>query len=145
MGFYSSGFGWHTTDVIVPPISLLTTFNAACPSGLATKDFVYITGPSIGGVYQVAKADITDYSKLPAVGVVIDKPTPTTCKIQWQGEVTIFSGLIPHKIYFLDTLGQASDIPPTPTTNLFIQVLGTALDTNVLLISPQLRVTKRIV
>ena len=143
MGFGSGGFGWHTVPA-TPTLGSLSTFQATCPSGLVVKDFVYITGPAISGIYQVARADVTDYNKLPAVGVVIEKPTPTTCKIQWQGEVTVFTGLTPHKVYFLATTGQITDVPPSPVTNLYVQTVGTALDVGVLLISPQLVLTKRI-
>jgi hypothetical protein len=142
MGFYSGGFGWHPVG---PDTSVsANTLSASCLSSLSVGDFVYISGPSISGVYQVALADITDYNKMPAVGVITEKPTTTTCTLQWHGEIkNVYTGLTPHRVYFLDESARPSLSPPTSPSTKYIQALGVALSSDTLLLTLEVQLTKR--
>lgn len=98
-----------------------------CLSGDAVGDFVYITGNKVAGRVQVTKVDITNVSKMPAVGVIVNKDNPTTCDVQWSGEVLgVFTGLTAGSVYFVDTGGTATASLPTPGSDFYIQKVGIA-------------------
>lgn len=118
------------------------TFGAGCDASLVVGEWVYISGPSVAGVYQVARVDISDYAKLPAVGVVAQKPTSTTCFVQWGGEIRGLGTLDPRRIYFLQPDAMIGLNAPT-TAGQFIQRVGVALDASVLLINPNLHLVRR--
>jgi hypothetical protein len=110
------------------------TFEADCPEAVGLGDWVYVTGPTIGGRYQVAQADVSTLDKMPALGVVTQKPTSTTCRVQWEGEAAGFSGLTPRRVYYLQQDGSIDLVPPSGAGH-YVQRIGTALDTTVLLVS----------
>ncbi len=119
------------------------TFLADMPSGVIVGELVYISGVSVAGVYQVDKIDISDFSKLPAVGVVITKATSTQGSIQWLGEVqSVFTGMTPGKIQFASASGGITETPPS-TAGEHIQKIGVALDAGVLLLAPNFTLIKR--
>jgi hypothetical protein len=94
---------------------------------------VYFSGPKVGTVYTVTKIDPTDWSKMPAVGVIIYKPTTTTCVLQFEGEVTT-SGLVTGKCYFAGTGGVLSATPVTPGAGqkIYNQIVGLATSSTLL-------------
>lgn len=110
------------------------SFEADCPATVELGDWVYVTGPTIGGRYQVAQADVTTLDKMPALGVVTAKPTATSCRVQWEGEAAGFSGLTPRRVYYLQQDGSIDLVPPSGAGH-YVQRLGTALDASVLLVS----------
>ena len=79
---------------------------AFCFSTDAVGDAVYVTGNKVGDLYQVTKVDIDDITTMPAIGIVIEKPTPTatTCTIQLGGVIRdVYTGLTPQKPLFIGT------------------------------------------
>jgi hypothetical protein len=115
-------------------------FDGTCVAADAVGDLVYISGSS----KAVAKADITNSAKVPCVGCIISKPSATTCKVQTSGLVSgVYSGLTPGKIYVVGTNSRPTLTLPTPGSgsSLFLQGVGIAIDTNMLLISPASQLT----
>lgn len=117
-------------------------FGASCDPSLVVGEWVYISGPSVAGLYAVDRVNISDFSKLPAVGVVSQKPTATTAYIQWGGEIRGLGTLTPRRVYFLQADATAGLAPPVGAGQ-YVQRVGVALDASVLLISPNLHLTKR--
>lgn len=120
------------------------SFLANCLVSDAVGDWVYVSGPPVGGCYTVTKASIFDSGKLPAVGVVISKPSTTQCHVQWIGEVVaIYSGLEIGRTYLL-----GDDSRPTrfvsATTPSYTQRLGVAVSSTVLLVVPDFFLVKRV-
>lgn len=114
-------------------------FVADCPVPVAVDDLVYVTGPSVLGVVQVGIVDITDRAKMPAIGIVIEKMTSTSCRVLTQGEVSSTITLIPGKRYFASDTGSITEIRPIPAVGgiAFVQPVGYAIDTNRLLFDPE--------
>jgi len=119
-----------------------STFLGVCPSTLVVSDWVYISGPSVGGNYQVDKVDIANFDKLPAVGVIIEKPTTTTCTVQWRGEVTGLGSLVPRRVYFLQDTAKIGLAVPAESGQ-YVQRIGMALSSEVLLVSINSHLIKR--
>lgn len=119
----------------LPPIE----FEANCPASIAVDDLVYITGPSVSGLFQVDKVDPTNRAKMPAIGIVTDKITPIKCVVVTIGEVVPGFSLVAGQRYFVGSDGKPSDSMPTPVgTEMAKQIVGYALDTNKLLMLPNL-------
>lgn len=117
-----------------------TTFTASCLLTDAVGDCVYMTGD-----YSVARADITDASKVPAVGVIISKPTTSTAIVRTHGEITgVYTGLVSGKVYFLGATGVPVVSPPVAGLNpfVYIQKIGLAISSNVLLVTPNFSLVK---
>lgn len=118
-------------------------FAANCSSTDINGQFVYITGPSIGGLPQVTKVDISTSGMYPAVGVLIEKNTPTRCTVHVIGEFAVSpANLIPGKPYFIGSDSMLTHIPPVALVGGFVavQAVGTAIDYGRLLLNvhPQL-------
>lgn len=117
-------------------------FWAACDATVTVGEWVYITGPSVSGRYQVARSDVSDYAKLPAVGVVVNKPSSTLCQVQWGGEVSGLGTLVPRRVYFLQSDSKIGLGPPTGSGQ-YVQRLGVALDESRLLVALNTSLVKR--
>lgn len=96
-----------------------------CPPTVNVRDVVYQTG--------AGTADTADCKgpvpKGPAIGVVIEKPTPTTCYVVQQGKISGFppATFIPRETCFMGELGalaRAAVLPSDPGT--IIQEIGYA-------------------
>jgi len=102
-------------------------------------DAVYIRGQA-NGYYKVARADVGLYSKMPAIGILIQKWGFTDALVQLWGEIkNIYTGLSPGRTYFIDSAGRPTLVPPDPATTggrAYLQVIGVALDVGVLLVKP---------
>ena len=101
---------------------------AECTAAESVGDFVCIVDTPPNGVDYVGKADPSDFGKMPAVGVIISKSSPTDCLVQWFGETpNIFSGLSSGEVYFVGADSKIAENPPVPTTvPLFTQFMGVA-------------------
>jgi len=86
---------------------------ATCTALEAVGDLVYISAAKTGADYTVRKVDITDFTKMPAVAVVIYKLSPTRAVIQFQGETGLFTGLSPGRVYWVSDAGVPTLAPPT--------------------------------
>lgn len=118
---------------------------AECTAAEAVGDFVCIADDPPNGLDVVAKADPSDFNKMPAVGVIISKSTPTECLVQWHGETpNIFSGLSSGEYYFVGADSKVSDVPPVPTTvPLFAQWMGVATAPTRLYLRPNDHMVRR--
>ena len=137
------GAGGATSWVVPTGTGASFTFDADCPSGAAVGDAVYVTGVKVGGVTQVATADITSYSAMPALGVIVSKPTTVTCLVQYAGEVAVYSGLTPGRVYMLDQNGEPTAALPTVGSDHYVQRIGIATSTDSMLLSLDTTLVKR--
>lgn len=104
---------------------------ADCGAGDVVGNFVAITGV-VAQIQQVTKADPVDPAKMPSAGVIVEKPTGTTCLVQRGGEAAVFSGLTIGKTHFVGLAGTASLTPPVPAAGQVaqLQIVGIATDTD---------------
>jgi hypothetical protein len=112
---------------------------ASCDSGDAVGDLVYVSGNFSSGDYQVRKADVTQYVKMPVIAVIIAKLTSTRAVIQFEGEIkNQYTGLTPGRTYFVGANGRPSSTPPTPGPGqrAYVQPIGVAVDQTVLRLTP---------
>jgi len=82
----------------------------------------------------VRQSSCASVAQMPSIGIVIQKPTPTTCVIARSGEVSVFSGLTVGEQYYVSkTAGQISTII-TPTAGQVVQYVGYARNTTTLVV-----------
>lgn len=100
-----------------------------CPATVAINDAVFLSAADT--VDQAASNIVTDR---PCVGVVIAKPTATTCEIQYAGELGGFAGLVPGDTYYLSTTpGILTNVPPS-TPGEIVQEVGFARNATTLVV-----------
>ena len=125
----------------IPSLADLSqVFEATCEATDAVDMYVRVTGPAVSGVRQVSRVDITDRTKMPAIGVIIEKMTLTRCRVRTYGEVPAPIVAIPGKRYFVGLDSQLTDSPPRPGPGgkIATQIIGVALDRTTILVSPNL-------
>ena len=107
---------------------------ANCLSTDVVGAAVRVTGPALGGIYQVATCDISMAGGYPAIGLIFSKSSPTNCIVQTRGPIVTVVDLTPGKTYFVGFDGQpiAAPLPSSLSGHAAIQALGTALDVNIL-------------
>jgi hypothetical protein len=105
------------------------SFLALCESSLNIRDIVRISTEESNKVLKV-----TDNFSGPAVGIVVEKPTPTTAKVRVIGVVDGYSGLLPGRKVFVSPGGLPTGIVPTAN---YLQHLGVALTAETFLLNPQ--------
>lgn len=138
---YLNGFIYTGKTVAdLPTVSGEIEFLADCPPSTLLDDLVYVTGPSVLGVVQVATADVTVVAKMPAIGIVTEKISSTRVKVLTVGEHTPGFALTPGRRYFVGPTGQLALTMPTPAVGgiAFSQPVGHAIDTNRLIFNPEL-------
>jgi hypothetical protein len=121
-------------------------FLANCPSTMSIGDLAYISGSMSNGIYQVDKVDITNYNKMPAIGIVTDKSASTVCSVMTLGTFNSVD-LTPGTKYYVGINGRIASSPPSAQNNntpLFIQIVGIGMDTTKLLFQPSFNVSKTI-
>jgi hypothetical protein len=110
----------------------------ACLSTDTVGDWVCKRGEVVNGKLRVQRTDPQDIGKMPAIGVLVSKVTPTVGVIQIYGLCEIFTGLdIGRTVYFLGVDGRLSSIQPVigPGGYSLVQFLGTPVASNVLQIN----------
>jgi len=119
---------------------------AECTAAEAVGDFVCIADDPPNGYDIVAKANPADFNKMPAVGVITKKTSPTKCLVQWYGETPdIFTGLASGEYYFVGSDSRVSDVPPIPVTvPLFSQWMGVATAPTRLYVRPNDHMVRRV-
>jgi len=121
-------------------------FNANCLSGDTVGKAVYVTGPKVGERYQVTTADPSDSTKMPSVGVIIEKSSPTECVVQALGEmVGIVTGLTPGRLVMIESDGSIGHTLPVPGVGATarIQYIGTALSGDAVFLCPNFLISVR--
>jgi len=80
----------------------------SCPPTVALHDWVYLAAAD-----AVDKASATDETKV-AIGLVVDKPTTTSCLVVNEGEFSGFTGLDVTKTsyYLAEAAGQMTGVSP---------------------------------
>lgn len=108
---------------------------ATCPASIVVRDCVYVSGPMVGVLLQVALAAPLVVAS-PAVGIVTRKYDATTCLVQLDGPMPgIYSGLTPGAPYYVGADGRLNATPPAVPAQ--VQQMGVALDDDVFLIHRQ--------
>jgi hypothetical protein len=75
----------------------------------------------------VQRVDVATAAKMPAAGIVVDKPNIALCTVVSHGIVSV-SGLTPGGLVFASRSGGVSSVPPTADIGpAFVQVVGVAL------------------
>jgi len=102
-------------------------------------DAVYIRGNK-NSYYKVARADTAQASTMPSIGVIIKKWGFTDVLVQMGGPVLgIYTGLTAGQTYWVGPTGSPVGFLPAidgATQRAYTQVLGVALDADVLLLKP---------
>lgn len=118
-------------------------YSAACPSLMAVGD---LARPVASTETAVDFIDVNDLTLMPAIGVVTQKPSPTTAVVQTSGIVTgVFSALSPGQRYFAGKNSRpalAAAVQPGPGELLFHQPIGLAIDYSIMLMSPSMNLTR---
>lgn len=111
-----------------------------CLAGDAPGDCLYVTGPEVGGALQVAKADLSTIAKMPAIGVLLSKATPTSGVAVLSGFFTPGFALTPNARMWIGPTGVL--VGTRPAAPAFLQVMGRAVDAARVLISPSTEMCK---
>ena len=122
------------------------TQEVACLSTDSVGDFVCVRDLPVNGKWRVHKANPFDESKMPAIGVLISKSTPTVGIIQLIGPlVGMYSGLDHTLPCFVGESGLVQEPPPVDLTNTyaFVQQIGFATDTTDIFLSGSIAMTKK--
>lgn len=101
-----------------------------CPTTVAVRDAVYQVSPG-----NVDKANATTTSTMPVIGVVLSKPTTTSCIIARSGELSGFSGLTGDRLYYASDAvpGGVTLIPPIGA-NRVVQQVGYSRNSSTLIV-----------
>lgn len=112
-------------------------FTATIAGALAIGDVVC----SVPG--GIARVDVTDVTKVPAIGVCTQIAGPTAT-IQYTGEVLGYIGLTPGKSQFVSLTGRPSWPPPVPapSSSVFYCAVGMARTSSILTLQPSPWMTK---
>jgi hypothetical protein len=101
----------------------------ACLASVSVRDAVYLSAAD-----TVDKADADGVGTQPLIGFVVSKPTTTTCRVIYYGEIPGFSGLTIGVNYFLsETAGGITITAPTVGGSI-IQKVGFARSATTLVI-----------
>lgn len=111
------------------------TAEVACLAGDTVGSCLCIRGDRVNGKWRVQAADPRDRTRMPAVGILISKSTPTVGIMQFLGPYDL-AGLYPGTRYFVGVDAQPAVFPPTalPYAYALIQVIGVAVAADKLLI-----------
>lgn len=117
--------------------------NANCDNSVLVGDCVYIIS-FMDSVYTVGRADMRHVSKLPTVGIVVTKESSTKCVVQLSGLIEgIYSGLLIGKSVFVGLDGQITQSSLRDADNdIFLQIMGSGISPNSILLSVQFNLTK---
>lgn len=134
---------WLATPPPSPAPSPSFSFSGTCLSSAQLGDVVYMNGP----LNDVRGVDLTDFNKMPVVGSIVEKPTPTTCVVQTSNILSgIYTGLTPGKIYYAGIGANPKPVYPAPipgaAETIFIQPIGIAVNSTTIALCPSVNLTK---
>lgn len=117
-------------------------FAANCQVADDIGQLVYVAAPEVGGVPQVAAADCRDLAKMPIIGVIVSKSSPTECVVQRTGRIDFapYAPLTPGARYFVGDAGEPVTPAPTPAPGSYviIQPVGVALSDSFIEFQPSM-------
>lgn len=131
-------------------VALSRSFVAACTATEQVGDCVcYVPSMAPQSLSSnmpcVARADITDISRMPVVGIVLDKSSFATCTVLTEGSVALFTGLKAGQMYFVGPQGQPQIYPfANMVTPFYLQRVGVAATDRALVFGPA-EITSRVV
>lgn len=106
-------------------------FEANCLATDLVNHLVRVVGNTLS-VPDVTKVDTSDLVQMPAIGIIVQKPTATTCLVQVSGQTTTVSPVVAGTLYYVGAASTPSAIiPALPAIQQFI---GVGLDTARLLL-----------
>jgi hypothetical protein len=110
-------------------------FVANCLAADDVEHCVYITGAEVISIPQVATVDITKLAKMPAVGMIVEKSSPTDCIVQVLGETSLIT-TTPGLRHFIGFDGKPTATVPVaaPGGTAILQVIGMAIGSSRLLL-----------
>ena len=91
-----------------------------CPAAVDLRDAVHIVNPGV-----VTIADKNDPANLPVIGLVVAKPTTTSCIVRTIGFLEGFTGLAEGETYYLGADGKITNTATT-TSGEALYVMGVA-------------------
>ena len=100
-----------------------------CPVGVAVRDVVYEVSAN-----NCDKANATTIATMPVIGVVISKPTATSCVIARSGEVVGFGVLTADVPYFAGLIAGTITASAPSGTGRVVQPIGYARNADVLVV-----------
>lgn len=106
-------------------------FEANCLVADLVNHCVRVTGVALG-VPNVTRVDPLLAPTMPAIGIIVQKPTSTTCLVQVSGQITSFSPVVAGSWYYVGTA--AFPVSAPPAFPAIPQVIGVGLDTARLLL-----------
>ena len=117
--------GREEFDSLESRVDVVETTLYNCSVSVQLLDAVFIDAAD-----SVDRANSSSISTMPVIGIVTEKPTSTTCKVQRNGAIAGFSGLTVKEAVFVDTSdgGISTTIPIA--SNAIKQKIGIAKDTN---------------
>lgn len=109
-------------------------------------DCVYTESFNGDGYATYRKADPTDITKMPAVGLLLSAGPGNFCRVQLSGVIQgLYGGFSPRQLLFVGLDGRLSTTPPILTGGyVFIQHFGACIGENVFHLTPNYLMTKRI-
>ena len=113
----------------------------ACLAADDVGDWMHIRGDqTTTGRWRVEKADCFDETKMPAVGILISKSTPTTGIMRRVGPVDEFTGLDFTKHYFVGPAGSMVNPAPTPPSGTYVVVqrVGIPVDPDIIYLTGEI-------
>jgi hypothetical protein len=124
------------------------TVHVACLSTDAVGDVVALRDTAtVTGRWRVQRADPMDNNRMPGIGVLLRKVTPTTGIMQRVGHIRgIYSGLVAPRPVWVGVDGRPTQTIPAPTGGpVIIQRLGLPVDGDVLFLTGEVgQLTQRI-
>ncbi len=120
-------------ELINNPIEEPLVFDAICTSSESVGSCVRVVS-SMTGVYTVNKVDITDKTKMPAIGIITDKQSAIACTVAYYGYVSSSSTLVIGKPVYINT--NAELVFEKQDGLVFNQLMGYSLSENSLFINP---------
>jgi hypothetical protein len=123
--------------------------DVACLSGDAVGQLMCIRGDRINGKWRVQRADPQDVLKMPAIGILVSKSTPTVGVMQWIGPVEgVYTGLdVTKPAWWVGNGGTPSESHPLVGgvgNYAFAQQIGIPVAADVFLLNVSLNMFKKI-
>ena len=122
--------------------------DVACLSGDAVGQLMCIREQPVNGKWRVQRADPQDELKMPAIGVLVSKSTPTVGVMQWIGPIEgVYTGLdIDKKAWWVGNGGTPSSSHPIVGVAgyAFAQQIGVPVASDVFLLNVSLNMFKKI-
>lgn len=122
-------------------------FWASCSSSDSVGDLVKVSGNMADDLVPVTKVDPLDRSKMPAVGIIIEKTMPDLAVVQMMGFVDLspdLTGLSPGSLCYVNTDGRPTVVPPSAVglgVPVIWQIVGVGAGSGSLQVSPGLDMT----